>query len=127
MGAKKISGTNDLIDDLYARVKELQRQQAHMCKEISRLKPVANIEGLEERIKMLNKKMAILWIKDSVMSEVAYCDREAAQWLWVLRDMPDEFWVERKDWTINKWVEQIRLGLIDEIAQKQGGSDEQAA
>ena len=127
MGAKKVSGTNDLIDDLYARVKELQRQQAYMSKEISRLKPVADIEGLEERIKMLNKKMAILWIKDSVMSEVAYCDREAAQWLWVLRDMPDEFWVERKDWTINEWVKHIRLGLIDEIAQKQGGPDEQAA
>ena len=127
MSTEKKLSIDESIDVLCNLVEELKRKQSMMEKEIERLKPIADIEGLEQRLKCISRRTASMLIKDAVMSEVAYCDPSIAGRLWVLRDASDSFWMEREQWTINRWIEAIKDGLIDELLAELGTADEQAA
>lgn len=108
-------------------IDELKRKQAVLEKEIERLKPIADLEGLESRLESIFQMTAAMRIKDAVMSEVAYCDPNIAGRLWALRDAPESFWLEKQDWTINEWVAAIKGGLVDDLLESIGAADGRAA
>ncbi len=100
-----------------SRIRKLEKRVGLMAKGLDE----EAIEKADQKVKEMGRRLQIKILKECVLSEVVWCARkldfqdigDLSIRLSELVANPDDWWEERKEWSINRWLREVQTDEQD--------------